>query len=221
MKKLLIIILLFISSYTVANNDSIMNVSVEFCNENIHTKHLMIETSSWDTKDICMQFTNLSKDDLTVWYQFVDWIITDDKFWVKACKDHFQSSVFDDYIDQYQWNVFLKAKSQVEQTSNITIPFNNSGVINWCLVYFIIPDQNTDKANKMLDVLLRKALFVDIYPKWQLNKTVKDHSSTTNKDLVIPVRFVLYAAITLIIIIFTIITWVKQRRKTKKPTTWI
>lgn len=218
MKKLIIILILFsISSYTItmAQNNSILDVSVKFCNQNHITKSLEIESISGQREEICMQFINSSNKDILVWYEFVDWVKTEDSYNARACNNTAIDSKFNSFFQSWSKEIKIWANSIFTQRDYIIVPYELTGTLNWCLTYFALSDQDKTKNPEMINVLVRKASFIDIFPKWSLEThaiTVKDQIVTPRMNFFISSRFFIYAVITLIIIIWTIISLVKQRR---------
>lgn len=219
MKKLIILLifsfLLFISSYTTAQDDSILGVSVKFCNNDHITKSLSIESFSGQKTEICMQFINSLDRDVLVWYDFVDWVVTNDSYHTRACDNSSLWSSFRSYFSTGNRMVNLKASSITTQKDYIMIPYENTEIINWCLTYFSLSNIDDKKPIDTINVVLRKALFIDVFPKWKLKThamAVKDPSIPPKMKFIFSSKYILYAVITLIIIIWTIINLVKQHK---------
>ena len=219
MKKLIIWLafcfLLFISSYTIAQEDSILGVSVKFCNSGHITKSLSIESLSGQSTEICMQFINSLDSDILIWYDFVDWVITNDSYHTRACDNTSVWSSFRSFFSTGNRKINLKAQSITTQKDYIFVPYEFTWTINWCLTYFALSSKDKTDDTDMFTVLLRKASFIDVFPKWSLKShtiTVKDPRMEPKMKFIFSSKFLIYAVITLIIIIWTIINLVKQRR---------
>lgn len=180
MNKRIAILMWFILSVFIfiwtsfAQNASIGDVSVNFCNEDNNTKSLSMVLDGWKEWEICIEFSNFSESDVDITYGFVDWVVTADKYKSKACKNEWEDTMFGRYVRQDVNKISIPSMSKVRQKAYIKFPVGLTGMVNWCLTYFVSNTKETTTIDSaMFDVLVRKASFIDVLVWWELSRNLK------------------------------------------------
>lgn len=182
-----------------AQNSTIGDVSVNFCNGDNNTKSLSMVLDSGKEWEICMEFSNFSENDADISYGFVDGVVTADQYKSKACKNEWDGEVFGQYVSQEINNINIPAKTKILQKAYVKFPAWLTGMVNWCLTYFVSNVKETTTIDSaMFDVLVRKASFIDVLVGGELsrnlklsseNKSINSYYDTEKDVLVLEVRF--------------------------------
>jgi len=203
-KKLLIFMwfilnIFVILGFSFAQNTSIWDVSVKFCNNNSNTKSLWMVLDAGKEWEICMEFSNFSDDDVDISYGFVDGVVTSDKYKSKACKNEWDNKIFGQYVKQEINKITIPSMSKVRQKAYIKFPAGLTGMINGCLTYFVSNVKDTTTIDSaMFDVLVRKASFIDVLVWWKLSrnlklsndwKSINSYYDSKNDKLVLELKF--------------------------------
>ncbi len=177
MKKLFLFVFwlfVFLFFWTFVQANNIWDISVEFCNWENNTKSLSMVLDSGKEWEICMEFSNYSDNDVNINYWFVDGVVTADKYKSKACKNEWDKQNFGQYVKQDITSINIPSKTKVKQKSYIKFPAGFTGMVNWCLTYFVSADTTTTNVESaMFDVLVRKASFIDVLVWWKLSRNLK------------------------------------------------
>lgn len=176
MKKLLLFILplFLLFAWVFAQETTIWDISVEFCNGDNITKSLAMVLDSGKEWEICMEFSNYSENDINIKYWFVDGVITADKYKSKACKNESDKTNFGQYVTQDVDSINIPSKTKVKQKAYIKFPAGLTGMVNGCLTYFVSDASDTTNIDSaMFDVLVRKASFIDVLVGWELSRSLK------------------------------------------------
>ncbi len=196
----LFILSIFIFVWAVfAQNSSIWDVSVNFCNGDNDTKSLSMVLDSGKEWEICMEFSNFSENDVDISYWFVDGVITADQYKSKACKNEGDTTSFGQYVKQNVDKINIPSMSKVTQKSYVKFPAGLTGMVNGCLTYFVSNAKETTTIDSaMFDVLVRKATFIDVLVGGELsrslklseeNKSINSYYDVDKDVLVLEVRF--------------------------------
>ena len=181
MKKKFLVWLLFllsIFSFTFAQNSSVWDVTVEFCNDDTNAKKLNLVMEGGIEGDICMDFTNYSSEDVVVKYGFVDGVMTAGEDPRPACKNEWEWDAFGQYVSQDTDTITILAWQTVRQKAKIKYPAGFSGMVNGCLTYYIAQDQsNLWDENNMFSVLVRRAKFINVLVGGELKRNVQFSNS--------------------------------------------
>ena len=146
-------------------------ISVSFCNNWESTKSLSIVSEVGTESEICMDFANTTEQDVTINYWFVDGTVTADIYKNKACLNEWDTEKFWQYVTQDSKELFIPAKQVVRQKAHVKFPLWLSGMMNWCLTYYV--KDNQWQSDWMFNVLVRKALFVDVLVWWEMKRDIK------------------------------------------------
>lgn len=170
----LILSFLSTTNFVGAQNSSIWDVSVKFCNGGNDTKALSMVLDSGKEWEICMEFSNYSENDVDISYGFVDGVVTADQYKSKACKNEWDDTMFWQYVRQDISKINIPSMSKVIQKSYVKFPAGMTGMVNGCLTYFVSNAKDTTTIDSaMFDVLVRKASFIDVLVWWKLSRNLK------------------------------------------------
>lgn len=143
-------------------------ISVSFCNDGKQTKSLSMMADAGVDTEICMDFANSSENDVTINYGFVDGTVTADQYKNKACKNEWDIEKFGQYVTQDTKEILVPSMQVVRQKAHVKFPAWLSGLINWCLTYYVKNEWWSDGS--MFNVLIRKASFVDVLVWWEMKR---------------------------------------------------
>ena len=175
-RKLLVFVLtsLMLSPFTFAQNTSVWDVAVEFCNNDSQTKNLSMVLEWGMEKEICMDFSNYSDSDVTIKYGFVDGTIAVWDTPKKACKNEWEIAEFGQYVTQDNDTITILAWQTVRQKAKIKYPAGFSGMVNGCLTYSVAWNQsNMWDEDNMFTILVRRAKFIDVLVGGELKRNVQ------------------------------------------------
>ncbi len=188
MNKKLFTLMWFILSLVVfvwfwfAQDATIWDVSVNFCNWENDTKSLSMVLDSGKDWEICMEFSNFSENDVSIKYWFIDGAITADKYKSKACQNEWDKDLFWQYVRQEISEINIPSMQKVKQKAYVKFPAWLTGMMNGCLTYFVSNAKTTTSVDSaMFDVLVRKATFIDVLVGWELSRSLK--LSNKNKSI--------------------------------------
>lgn len=175
-RKILILILsLFIlAPLVLAQDTTIWDVEVQFCNNDKQTKNLSMVLEWWMEDEICMDFSNYSNSDVTLKYGFVDGTIAIGDTPKKACKNEWEWEEFAQYVTQDTDTITILAWETVRQKAKIKYPAWFSGMINGCMTYSIVWDEsNLWNEDNMFSILVRRAKFIDVLIWGELKRKIQ------------------------------------------------
>ncbi len=165
---------LCVMSFTFAQNTSVWDVTLRFCNDDAETKNLSLVLEGGKESEICMDFVNTSDNDVTIKYGFVDGTIAQWDTPKKACMDEWVKEKFGQYITQDTDTITILAGETVRQKAKIKYPSWFSGLVNGCLTYYVADaQQNITDDDSMFSILVRRATFVDVLVWWELSRNIK------------------------------------------------
>jgi len=172
MKKNLfwILMFMFLAFCSFSNATSIGDVQLKFCNETevstgvykpVLTKSLSLEMDRGQKENLCMQFTNLWSETITLKENFVDWTITNDSSKNKACKDENNIENFGKYVSGDVSAFTLKPGQSIRKYAELQFDWNVGWQIYGCVTFY--EAEELDKIQDgMFKVLVRRANFVDV-----------------------------------------------------------
>jgi len=146
-------------------------ISVYFCNDWESTKSLNLVAQAGIESEICMDFANSSENDITINYWFVDGTVTADEYKNKACLNEWDIEKFGQYVTQNVNEIVVPSMQVVRQKAYVKFPVWLSGMMNWCLTYYVKDDWW--QGEWMFNVLVRKAAFVDVLVGWEMKRDLK------------------------------------------------
>lgn len=169
MKKIysLILLLLLWISYSWAA--SIGDISFSFCNSWSSSSLVDFVVEAGEKYPICLSFSNLSEENIPIFFSFVDGFMTNDISQKKACS--YNAVKYWKYFDFTGKSFLLVSWSSVIKTWFFDFPLGYSGQIHWCLVYSISSKSWKTNAS-MFDVVVRKANFIDWRVVWKFNRKI-------------------------------------------------
>lgn len=165
---------LCVVSFTFAQNTTVWDVSLRFCNNDTETKNLSLVLEWGKEEEICMDFVNTSNADVTIKYGFVDWTVAQWETPKKACMDEWVKDEFGQYVSQDTDTITILAWESVRQKAKIKYPSWFSGMVNGCLTYYVADaQQSIADDDSMFSILVRRATFVDVLVWWELSRNIK------------------------------------------------
>lgn len=177
MKRKIFVLLLasfILFPFVFAQDSSVWDVAVQFCNGDEPTKNLSMILEWGMEKDICMDFSNYSDNDVTIKYGFVDGTIAKWDTPKKACKNEWDITEFGQYVTQDTDTITILAWQTVRQKAKIKYPAWFSGMVNGCLTYSVAWDQsNMWDEDNMFTILVRRAKFIDVLVGGELKRDVQ------------------------------------------------
>ena len=150
--------ILFISS---TNAAGIGDVVLRFCNgTGTLEKTLNLKLDANQNQEICMEFSNQSKEDVEVNLGIVDCVITNDSYQKKACKNEWDKAEFWQYVTYTGTSLKIPANKSVRETASIKFPDGKNGwEVHGCVTYSVA---NQVSNWEMFSIMVRKANFVDV-----------------------------------------------------------
>lgn len=174
---------------TITNaQSSVGDIWMKFCNTPDQPSNwLNLILNANEEKEICMQFSNNTKDDLAMSYNFVDGTITNDSEKNKACKNEDGIANFGQYVSGGKNETFtIPAGEALVKKASIKFPVETKGTIHGCLTY-VIKEAKQDTAkvkNTMFSILVRKAHFIDVLVNpAELKRSITLAENTDTKNL--------------------------------------
>lgn len=172
MKKFLLgmFSLVLLGSFGYVSAGSIGDIQLRFCEEvEVETgvtktqlyKHLTLGLEQGEEKDICMQITNQSKDEMTIKLGFVDGTVTNDSEKNKACKNEGEVEKFGKFMKYDGAPFTLQPGQTVEKHATLQFDASAGGEILGCVTYYQSASLE-QQSNDMLKILVRKANFIDV-----------------------------------------------------------
>ena len=172
--SVLILALLTLFPFALAQDSSVWDVVVQFCNSDEPTKNLSMVLEWGMEKEICMDFSNYSNNDVTINYGFVDGTIAIGDTPKKACKNEWEIAEFGQYVTQDNDTITILAWQTVRQKAKIKYPAGFSGMVNGCLTYSVAWNQpNMWDEDNMFTILVRRAKFIDVLVGGELKRDVQ------------------------------------------------
>lgn len=157
-----------------AQDATVWDVEVQFCNNDEKTKNLSMVLEWWIENEICMDFYNYSNNDVTLKYGFVDGTIAVGDTPKKACKNEWEWEEFGQYVTQDTDTITVLAWETVRQKAKIKYPAGFSGMINGCLTYSIVwNESNIGNDDNMFTILVRRAKFIDVLVGGELKRNIQ------------------------------------------------
>ncbi|MDD3262876.1 MAG: hypothetical protein PHR61_03435 [Candidatus Absconditabacteria bacterium] len=174
MKKIVVLIFLFLFLGFSVFAESIGDVSVSFCNNTTGAdgKYMNFVAKAGVPYEFCLEIANTSKEKVSLSLGFVDGEITNDEIGNKACSH--QGSLFGPYVDFLEKTMLLSSGSVVQKTGTLSFPLGYSGQVNGCLVYNILDQKKMiQQDGSSFDVIVRKANFMDGYVVGEFKRNIE------------------------------------------------
>lgn len=135
---------------------------IQFCNDRKITNELDLTTKAGETVPLCINFTNPTPKDITVYVDFLDAIITQDQLHNRACnapdkpKQHFGN-----FIVPYDKTITLSGNSTLQKIYMVKPSIWFSWVSHGCVAYNEV-SKDTQSGSSMVNVIVRKVKFIDM-----------------------------------------------------------
>lgn len=178
MKKISILILLFLLWLSVSFADSLWDISVSFCNNTTGAdgKSMNFVAQAGTPYEFCLEFTNTSKEKVSLSLWFVDGELTNDTLHNKACSHQWKK--FGPYVNFLEKTLILSSWSVLQKTWVLSFPLGYSGQIHGCLVYHVLDQKKTLQQNwSSFDIIVRKANFIDGYVVGEFTRNIEFNDS--------------------------------------------
>ena len=173
MRKLFLFVfsLIFtISAFTFAGE--IGDIDLDFCQQGsgiddagwiliIKSNQLTLDVIPEKDYDVCMMLTNRWSQKMTFHLGFVDGTLTNDGMQNKACENENWDHDFQNFIKDYDSEITLNAGETVETHATLRVPMDKGWKLYGCATYYEV--QSWEGSNDMLQVLVRKANFLDLF----------------------------------------------------------
>ena len=163
MKKLLFwISTLLLWSISFIHAQSLWYIEASFCNSNQENQVDIIANTEQET-DICINFKNISDEDITINIDFVDWALS--SVWEKSCGiPEDENPRFKPFVQNFEKELTIWWHSTVQKNYKVIFPMWYTWISHGCLTYSIA-DNSTWWW--LIRLVSRKTHSIDILVWWE------------------------------------------------------
>ena len=137
-------------------------IEVNFCNNNQKNRELDLITKAGNTTPICVEFTNKSKNSISINAEFLDSTITADTLQERDCNAADRPKTqFGNFLLPYIWETILPPNETIQKEYAIKYPVGFSWLSHGCLAYNIIWEDMKD--NNMFTIRVRVVKYIDVF----------------------------------------------------------
>jgi hypothetical protein len=120
----LLILGLGMLSHQVFAEATLADISLKFCNNGLVTKDAFLHMKTEKAQEVCIEFSNRSKDDAVIKIGFVDGVKTNDADRKKACQNEGTNEYFGRYITLPNNIVTLPGRGRVRMNATALFPLS-------------------------------------------------------------------------------------------------